>query len=87
MQLICVIIPAYNAEITIQKTIESVLNQKFYAWELIVINDGSTDLTLEIVSQIQDPRMGIFSYPNAGGGASRNQLQTPLPCPPCSDLK
>jgi glycosyltransferase involved in cell wall biosynthesis len=48
---------------TIQETIESVLNQTFTDFELIVINDGSQDATLEIVERIQDPRLKAFSYP------------------------
>ncbi|XWK85820.1 MAG: glycosyltransferase [Phormidium sp.] len=73
MPLISVIIPAYNNEKTIQETIESVLRQTFTDFELIVINDGSTDRTLEIVSTIKDPRIKVFSYSNAGGAVSRNR--------------
>ncbi|WP_081694477.1 MULTISPECIES: glycosyltransferase [Planktothrix] len=43
MSMISIIIPVYNAEKTIQSTINSVLNQTFIDWELIVINDGSTE--------------------------------------------
>lgn len=68
MAIISVIIPAYNAEKTIRQTIDSVLNQTFQNFEIIVINDGSTDLTLDIISGINDPRIKIFSYPNSGGG-------------------
>ncbi len=73
MPLISVIIPTYNGEKTIIETIESVLNQTFQDFELIVINDGSQDSTLEIVSCIQDSRMKVLSYPNAGLAASRNR--------------
>lgn len=73
MPLISVIIPAYNNEKTIREAIESVLNQTFSDFELIVINDSSNDSTLEIVSSIQDSRIKIFSYPNAGVSASRNR--------------
>jgi glycosyltransferase involved in cell wall biosynthesis len=73
MPTISVIIPAYNSEKTIQQTIESVLNQTFSDFELLVINDGSQDSTLEIVSKIKDPRLQVFSYPNAGVAASRNR--------------
>src|SRR3712207_3352824 len=73
MPLISVIIPVYNGEKTIQETIESVLNQTFPSFELIVINDGSHDSTLDIVSSIKDPRIKVFSYPNAGLSASRNR--------------
>ena len=73
MPNISVIIPAYNAEDTIKETINSVLNQTFTDFELIVINDGSQDLTLELVSSISDPRIRAFSYPNAGPQKSRNR--------------
>jgi glycosyltransferase involved in cell wall biosynthesis len=73
MPLISVVIPVYNGEKTIKETIESVLNQTFSDFELIVINDGSQDSTLEIVSGIQDPRLKVFSFTNAGLSASRNR--------------
>ena len=73
MPLISVIIPVYNGGKTIQETIESVLNQTLSNIELIVINDGSQDNTLEIVASIQDSRIKVFSYPNAGVNASRNR--------------
>jgi glycosyltransferase involved in cell wall biosynthesis len=71
--MISVIIPAYNSGKTINKTIESVLKQTFTNFELIVINDGSQDSTLEIVSQLKDPRVKVFSYSNAGAPVSRNR--------------
>jgi len=73
MPLISVIIPVYNGEKTIQQTIESVLKQSFYDFELIVINDGSQDGTLSVINNIQDQRIKVFSYPNAGQPASRNR--------------
>ncbi|MGK7900452.1 MAG: glycosyltransferase [Hormoscilla sp.] len=73
MPLISVIVPVYNGEKTILQTVESVLKQTFTDFELIVINDGSTDSTLEILSGIQDPRLQVFSYPNTGSNPSRNR--------------
>lgn len=73
MPLISVIIPVYNGEKTILATIDSVLKQTFSNFELIIINDGSTDKTLEVVNHIQDPRLKVFSYPNAGQPTSRNR--------------
>ncbi|HEY9905481.1 MAG TPA: glycosyltransferase [Candidatus Sericytochromatia bacterium] len=73
MPLISVIIPVYNGEKTIRETIESALNQTFQDFELIVINDGSQDATLEIVEGFQDSRIHIFSYSNAGQAISRNR--------------
>ncbi|MGB3693670.1 MAG: glycosyltransferase [Spirulinaceae cyanobacterium] len=73
MQLISVIIPSYNAEQTIQSTIESVLNQTYSHWELIIVNDGSTDSTLDLVQGIKDERIQIFTYPNSGPNPTRNR--------------
>jgi glycosyltransferase involved in cell wall biosynthesis len=73
MPQISVIIPVYNAEKTIRETINSVLNQTLSDFELIVINDGSTDSTLEIIQSTQDHRLKVFSYPNAGLPVSRNR--------------
>lgn len=71
--LISVIIPAFNSEKTIRETIETVLNQTFSNFEIIVINDGSEDLTLNVVNSIKDPRIKVFSYTNSGVSASRNR--------------
>ncbi|MGL4503388.1 MAG: glycosyltransferase [Planktothrix sp.] len=73
MPTISVIIPAYNSENTIQETIESVLNQTFQDLELIVINDGSVDKTLEVISSFSDARIQVFSYSNSGAQKSRNR--------------
>ncbi|MDJ0736161.1 MAG: glycosyltransferase [Nostocaceae cyanobacterium] len=73
MPIVSVIIPVYNGEKTIQKTIETVLSQTMNDFELIVINSGSTDLTLNIISQIQDSRLQVFSYPQANVAVNRNR--------------
>jgi glycosyltransferase involved in cell wall biosynthesis len=73
MPLISVIIPVYNGEETIKKTIESVLNQTFNDFEIIIIDDGSQDSTLAVIDNIQDSRKKVFSYPNAGVSESRNR--------------
>ena len=70
---ISVIMPVYNGERTIRESIESALNQTFTDFELIVIDDGSQDATLDILADIQDTRLKIFSYSNAGISASRNR--------------
>ncbi len=73
MPTISVIIPAYNAERTILETIESVQQQTFSDFELIVINDGSNDKTLELLNSLTDERLRIFSCENAGVGVARNR--------------
>ena len=72
-ELISVIIPAYNSEKTIIQTIDSVLQQSYTNFELIVINDGSSDRTLERLQTIKDSRIKIFSYPNGGVSTARNR--------------
>ena len=73
MPLISVVIPTYNSEKTIEETIHSVLNQTVSDLELIVVNDGSTDSTLEIISKFTDPRLKVFSYPHSGANSARNR--------------
>ena len=73
MPKISVVIPVYNGEKTIQETIKSVLSQTFSDFELIVINDGSQDSTVNRVATIQDTRVKVVSYPNAGLSATRNR--------------
>lgn len=73
MPKISIVIPAYNAELTIKETIESVQKQTLSDFELIVINDGSTDRTLEILQSIEDHRLKIFSYLNGGLSVARNR--------------
>jgi glycosyltransferase involved in cell wall biosynthesis len=77
MALVSVIIPVYNGEETIRETIESVLDQTCSDFELLIINDGSSDQTLDVVSHLiaatHDSRIQLFSYPNSGVNASRNR--------------
>ncbi len=72
--MISVIIPAYNAEHTIWETVESVWQQTFLDYEIIIIDDGSRDQTLEVLNKIavQDKRVKVFSYENAGACVARN---------------
>jgi glycosyltransferase involved in cell wall biosynthesis len=64
--LISVIIPVFNAEPYIQNTIQSILNQTFTDFELIIINDGSTDETEKIIEAITDDRICYYSKKNEG---------------------
>ncbi len=72
MPIISVIIPTFNSEKTIRETVESVLNQNLNDFELIIINDGSEDSTLAIISEIKDHRIQVFSYPHTNANISRN---------------
>jgi glycosyltransferase involved in cell wall biosynthesis len=73
MPTISIIIPAYNAQSTILETIASVRSQTFTDFELIVVNDGSGDRTLQLLQTIQDPRIKVFSYENSGVSVARNR--------------
>ena len=67
-----IIIPLYNKAQTIRTTIESVLNQRYPHFELLVVDDGSTDRCEDIVKSIQDERVRLFSKDNGGPGSARN---------------
>ncbi len=67
-----VIIPTYNRATFIETTIRSVQNQQYQNWELIIVNDGSTDNTEQIVKTILDERIKYVLIPNAERGAARN---------------
>ena len=73
MKAISVIIPAYNAENSIERCIRSVLNQDFKDFELIVVDDGSQDSTVAIIQRlaINDSRITLIRQKNAGAMAAR----------------
>jgi len=68
-----IVIPLYNKEFSIQQTINSVLNQSFQNFEVLVINDGSTDNSAEIVKRIDDSRIRLINQNNQGVSAARNR--------------
>lgn len=72
MPEISVILPVFNSEEFIGKAIESVLAQTFEDFELIIVNDGSTDSSKEIIDSFSDERIRIISQSNQGPGAARN---------------
>lgn len=71
---VSVIIPCYNVEKYLEQCIESVLNQTLKDIEIICIDDGSSDRTLDILYQLQknDNRIKVIEQKNAGAGAARN---------------
>ncbi len=69
---IAVILPVFNNESTIKDAIESILNQDFKDFELIIINDGSNDNTREIVESIEDSRIKLIHQKNVGIAKSLN---------------
>lgn len=68
MPMISVILPVYNCEKYIGNAIESVLNQTFTDFELIIVNDGSTDNTLNIIKEFDDSRIKLISQENRALG-------------------
>lgn len=67
-----VIIPLYNKELIVEKTIRSVLQQTFTNFELIIVDDGSTDNSLNIIKSIEDNRISIVEQTNGGPSKARN---------------
>jgi glycosyltransferase involved in cell wall biosynthesis len=67
-----VVIPAYNRAQFIGKSIESVLNQRFTDFEVIIVNDGSSDNTGDVVKGFRDPCIRYFEIANHERGAARN---------------
>jgi len=73
MPLFSVIIPLYNKEEYILQTVESVLQQTFTDFELLIVNDASTDKSVAVVSQLSDDRIQLIENPkNLGLSATRN---------------
>lgn len=68
-----VVIPLYNKENQIKKTLESVLNQTFKDFEVVIVNDGSKDRSVEVVESFKDDRIRIITQENAGVSAARNR--------------
>ena len=71
--LVSVIMPAYNASQYISQAIGSMLGQEYAYWELLVIDDGSTDDTADIVKGYNDPRIRYFYQKNHGQAAALNR--------------
>ena len=70
--LLSIIIPLYNKQDYILKTLNSVLSQEFKDYEIVVIDDGSTDNSVQIVKNISDKRIRLFRKENGGAASARN---------------
>ena len=68
-----VVIPLYNKEVYIKNTLNSVLAQTIKDFEIIVVNDGSTDKSAEVVKSLSDPRIRLINQVNAGVSVARNR--------------
>lgn len=67
-----VIIPLYNKEQSIRETLQSVLDQEHRNFEVLIVNDGSTDRSFERAQEFNDPRTRFFEQPNGGVSSARN---------------
>jgi glycosyltransferase involved in cell wall biosynthesis len=70
--LVSVVMPVYNAALYLKAAIESLLNQTYSDWELIAVDDGSTDSSREILRSFTDKRIRIFERTNGGQCAATN---------------
>lgn len=73
--LVSIIMPSYNSELTVKESINSVLSQRYKKWELIIVDDRSTDNTWQVIQTYADKYENIRVYQNKknqGAGASRN---------------
>ncbi|MGL5522206.1 MAG: glycosyltransferase family 2 protein [Metamycoplasmataceae bacterium] len=71
---VSILIPCYNAEKTIKKCIDSILNQTYQNFKIIIVNDGSTDDTKTIISKYNDERIILKNQENFGLSKTRNVL-------------
>lgn len=72
--IISIIVPVYNGEKTLKKCLDSILSQTYPDFEVILVNDGSTDNSLEVCEAYvkKDKRIRLFSQPNKGVSGARN---------------
>ena len=66
MANVTVVIPTYNQGSFLKKAIQSVIDQTYVDWELIVINNHSEDNTIEIFNSFDDKRIKLINYSNKG---------------------
>lgn len=68
-----VVIPLYNKELSIRNTLQSVLDQTFTDFEIVIVNDGSTDSSVAVVEEFTDSRIRLIHQENQGVSAARNR--------------
>ena len=70
-----IVIPLYNKQDCIRQALDCVFNQSFQDFEVIVVDDGSTDHGAEIVREYKDERLRLVSQKNSGVSAARNRAE------------
>ncbi len=79
-----IIVPTYNREVLLEKCVKSIINQRFENWELIIIDDGSTDNTERIISEFKEPRIKYLYKQHGERSAARNEglrhMRSPYVC-------
>ncbi|MBR8835694.1 MAG: glycosyltransferase [Stigonema ocellatum SAG 48.90 = DSM 106950] len=72
MPKVSIVIPAYNAIAYLPEAVDSVLQQTFTDFEVLIVDDGSSDGTVEWANQMTDPRVRVISQTNQGSSGARN---------------
>lgn len=72
MPFFSIVIPVYNKELFVTKTLDAVLAQTFTDYEIILVNDGSTDQSFSLIKGYSDPRIRIVNQNNQGVSSARN---------------
>lgn len=72
MKKVSILIPCYNSEMFIAETLESCKRQTYKNWEVILVDDGSNDKSLEIANTFESEKIKVYSQPNLGACAARN---------------
>lgn len=71
--LVSIILPTFNAQAFVLESIQSILEQTYTNWELIIVDDGSTDRTIDIIKEINDERIHLIQLEtNRGAAIARN---------------
>ena len=69
---VSIVIPLYNKEAYIKNTLSKVFEQSYQDFEIVIVDDGSTDGSAAVVKEFDDPRIRLFSQENQGASAARN---------------
>ncbi len=69
---VSIVMPTYNQGRYLRESLDSILSQTYPYWELVVVNDGSTDETAQILDQYRDPRIRVIEKENGGTGSALN---------------